>query len=137
MRKFCVYAHSVSGKVIYIGMGSHRRALTASCRSKRWVEAVPDGKSFEVSFLSWHNKREHAEKAEREQILRHRPPANLARYSPVYRFRNGKPKVTVTMEFPKAMWVQVRRAAKARGMFLQTFTKMALTEWLAQKGQIQ
>lgn len=73
--KFCVYAHSCDGEIIYVGSGTHARAFNFERRTERWGEAV-DGRSIAVTILSEHDDRAEAYEREADYILGLQPVAN-------------------------------------------------------------
>jgi hypothetical protein len=80
--KICVYAHSISGVIFYIGKGRSGRPFNIDNRNGAWHEAVNSAGHFEVNILSWFDDDRAARQAERQQIRHYKPCANIYRYEP-------------------------------------------------------
>ena len=76
---FCVYSHSVGGKVIYVGSGSPSRAFIWKSRNDRWG-AIVKGRQVTMRILSWHRHQHGAYLEEQHMIRTLKPSCNLSRY---------------------------------------------------------
>jgi hypothetical protein len=76
--KFCVYTHSIAGKVFYVGQGALTRpfSLGKGLRNYMWDEIAQTGQSIEVAIVEWHLTRREARNAETKLIRELRPKAN-------------------------------------------------------------
>lgn len=77
--KFCVYAHFIGKKCIYVGKGSWTRAYDFKIRRSRWNTMVLKyGIVPTIKFLRWFSSEQAALDFEKEVIKRWRPICNIA-----------------------------------------------------------
>jgi hypothetical protein len=76
-QKFCVYAHSINGQIIYIGKGRGYRSCESRARTPQWIEAVQNAGFFDVTILEWFEQDQDAKKFEALQIHKFKPLGNL------------------------------------------------------------
>lgn len=74
-KRYCVYAHLIGTKIIYVGSGSPARAF-AENRSARWHRFVKR-KRVNVTILAWFDDRYEAYNYEANLIREHRPCCNF------------------------------------------------------------
>lgn len=79
--QLCVYAHSVNGKIVYIGSGSLSRPFELKKRTDVWnafMNSIADDPSARITIqiVSFHPTAEHAKKAEHVLITNLRPVLN-------------------------------------------------------------
>lgn len=76
-KKYCVYAHSCDGDIVYVGSGTPARAFSIDekSRTKRWRDAV-DGRPVTVTIFSQHDERADAYECEADHILGLQPAGN-------------------------------------------------------------
>lgn len=74
-----VYAHSIDGKVFYIGKGSGQRAFSARGRSDAWEKTVRRHGGFTVEIVAWHETEAAAFAQEARMIMQAQPRCNGTR----------------------------------------------------------
>lgn len=81
-RRFCVYTHSVEGKVFYVGAGVPSRPYTDIDRNPTWARIVQEHGYFDVDIVNWFASKASAFRFEKTEITRLRPEANRGFHKP-------------------------------------------------------
>ena len=80
--KVCVYTHSISGTVFYVGKGTAGRPFATTGRTHLWRNAVSN-RSFDVDIIGWFDTDREAQNREREEIRELNPIVNQRRFGPL------------------------------------------------------
>ncbi len=74
--EWCVYAHVAADVVVYVGSGRRKRPFDLDGRSARHLALLPA--VFDVVILGWFASPREAREFEAAELIRLRPPGNLA-----------------------------------------------------------
>lgn len=75
--KYCVYSHSIAGKVFYVGKGKSDRPFARVSRNKAWNKITEAAGSFDVEIIQWFDHNRDALVREAAEIKLSKPAANM------------------------------------------------------------
>lgn len=97
----CVYAHILSGRIVYIGSGTMTRPFTNTNRNRHWHERIAkaqtDGEKLTIRIISYHSNYYEAREAEMLLIKTLRPELNITHH-PIPPLAPGQSKLVTCCE---------------------------------------
>lgn len=80
-RQFCVYTHSIGGKVFYVGQGNSKRPTDFNSRNHFWrtLVAFHGEEAVRVEIVGWYPSDHHSRDVEQHLIRALVPVANFSR----------------------------------------------------------
>lgn len=113
---YCVYTHSVRGKVFYVGCGLKNRPMSTNGRNYLWHQTVKENPDYEIKVVGWFFHRKDAIFHEGNLIETLKPAANKEVKGVRSRCDTSRENVTFLLKLSEADHADINRKAKAAGL---------------------
>lgn len=123
-RQFCVYSHSVNGKVVYVGKGTVERAFTSAGRNPQWHDSVKGG--ITIKIVRRFSSEKEALAYEAKTIGIQSPLCNI-------HHKGGTRTSNLMVRLTKTEKADLRRKAKRAGVSLSVFVRILIQGELIRK----